>query len=173
MSVDETGFSFRAKVATTWAPIGQTPILRRISRRRELSTVIGLTFSGKIYKRHFEHAIGALDILVAFRHFPRFLAGPMIILWDRLHAHRAVLVKEYITAHPDIEVEWLPPPYALDLNPEEGCHGNVKQHLRNAAPMNTREMRVQVDHGCARLRQCPDLILMFFRNAGLNVNQLW
>jgi hypothetical protein len=52
--VDETGFSFRAKVATTWAPIGQTPILRRISKRRELSTVIGLTLFGKIDKRHFE-----------------------------------------------------------------------------------------------------------------------
>ena len=56
--VDETGFSFRAKAATTWAPMGQTPILRRISKRRELSTVIGLTLSGKLYKRHFEHPSG-------------------------------------------------------------------------------------------------------------------
>ncbi len=172
MFVDETGFSFRAKTATTWAPIGQTPILRRMSKRREWSTVIGLTLTGKIYKRHVAHAIGATDILVALRHFQRHIAGPMIIIWDRLTAHRAVLVKEYIAAHPDIEVEWVPP-YAPELNPEEGCHGNVKQHLRNAAPTNTREMRAQVDRGFARLRQRPDLILGFFRHAGLNVNQLW
>ena len=172
MFVDETGFSFRAKTATTWAPIGHTPILRRMSKRRELSTVIGLTLTGKIYKRHFEHAIGAVDVLVALRHFQRHLAGPMIIIWDRLNAHRAVLVKEYIAAHPEIEVEWLPP-YAPDLNPEEGCHGNVKQHLRNAAPTTTREMRAQVDRGFARIRQRPDLILGFFRHAGLAVNRLW
>jgi transposase len=49
--VDETGFSCRAKTATTWAPIGHTPILRRMSKRREWSTVIGLTLTGKIYKR--------------------------------------------------------------------------------------------------------------------------
>ena len=170
--IDETGFSFRAKTATTWAPRGHTPILRRVSKRRELSTVIGLTLSGKIYKRHFEHASGGADILVALRHFQRYIAGPMIIIWDRLNAHRAVLVQEYIAAHPTIEVEWLPP-YAPDLNPEEGCHGNVKQHLRNAAPTNTRDLRVQVDRGFARLRQRPDLILGFFRHAGLNVNQLW
>ena len=36
-----------------------------MSKRRELSTVIGLTLSGKIYKRHFAHAIGATDMLVA------------------------------------------------------------------------------------------------------------
>jgi transposase len=170
--VDETGFSFRAKTGTTWAPRGQTPVLRRMSKRRELSTVIGLTLSGKIYKRHFEHAIGAGEILEALRHFQRHLPGPMIIIWDRLNAHRAVIVKEYMAAHPAMTVEWLPP-YAPDLNPEEGCHGNIKQHLRNAAPLNSSDLRTQVDRGFARLRRRPDLILGFFRHAGLDVNQLW
>jgi hypothetical protein len=170
--VDETGFSCRAKTATTWAPIGHTPILRRMSTCREWSTVIGLTRTGTIDTRHVAHAIGATDILVALRHFHRHMVGPMIIIWDRLTAHRAVLVKEYLAAHPAIEVAWLPP-YAPDVNPEEGCHGNVKQRLRKAAPSNTRAMRAQVDRGFARLRQRPDLILGFFRHAGLSVNQLW
>jgi transposase len=170
--VAETGFSFRAKTATTWAPRGQTPVLRRVSKRRELSTVLGLTLSGKIYKRHFAHAIGAADMLVALQHLQRHIPGPMIIVWDRFSAHRAVIVKEYVAAHPEMMVEWLPP-YAPDLNPEEGCHGHVKQHLRNAAPIHSCEIRAQVDRGCARLRQRPDLILGFFRHAGLNVNQLW
>jgi transposase len=170
--VDETGFSCRAKVATTWAPIGQTPILRRLSQRRELSTVIGLTLSGKIYKRHFEHPIGAEDILVLLRQLPRYIAGSMIIIWDRLSAHRATTVKEDVAAHPEIEVAWLPP-YAPDLNPEEGCHGNVKPHLRNAIPESLTAIRAQVDRGFARLRRRPDLLLSFFRHAGLDVNQLW
>jgi hypothetical protein len=77
-----------------WAPIGQTPRLRRMSQRRELSTVIGLTLTGKRDKRHVEHALGAPDSLVALRPCQRHRAGPMsIIIWDRLHAHRAVLVK--------------------------------------------------------------------------------
>jgi transposase len=142
-----------------------------VSQRRELSTVIGLTLSGKIYKRHFEHAIGAIDILIALKHFQRHIAKPMIIVWDRLNAHRATIVRDYMAAHPELEVEWLPP-YAPDLNPEEGCHGNIKQHLRNAAPATTHDIRVQVDRGFARLRQRPDLLLGFFRHAGLAVNQL-
>jgi transposase len=169
--VDETGFSFRAKTGTTWAPRGQTPILRRVSQRREWSTVIGLTLSGKIYKRHFEHAIGAIDILIALKHFQRPMAKPMIIVWDRFNAHRATIVRDYMAAHPELEVEWLPP-YAPDVNPEEGCHGHIKQPLRNAAPATTHDIRVQVDRGCARLRPRPDLLLGFFRHAGLPVNQL-
>jgi transposase len=170
--VDETGFSFRAKVATTWAPIGQTPILRRISRRRELSTVIGPTLSGKIYKRHVEHPLGAEDILVMRHHLQRYIARPMIIVWDRLSAPRAMAVKEYVAAHPAMAVEWLPP-YAPDWNPEEGCHGNVKQHLRHAISESLSAIRTQVDRGFARLRRRPDLLLGFFRHAGLAVNQLW
>jgi hypothetical protein len=170
--VDETGVSLRAKTATTWAPTGHTPILRRVSKRREVATVIGLTRTGKIYKRHFEHAMGATEIRVALRPFQRPTAGPMIIIWDRLSAHRAVLVREYIAAPPEIEVAWLPP-YAPDLNPEEGCHGHVTQYLRNAAPANARAVRAQVDRGFARIRRRPDLILGLFRHAGLHVNQLW
>jgi hypothetical protein len=169
--VDEPGFSCRAKTGPTWAPRGQTPILRRMSKRRELSTVIGLTLSGKLYKRPFAHAIGATDILMALRHFQRHISRPMSIIWDRLNAHRAVIVQDSIAAHPDLAVEWLPP-YAPAVNPEEGCHGNIKQPLRNAAPATTHDIRVQVDRGFARLRQRPDLLLGCFRHAGLSVNQL-
>jgi len=43
-------------------------------------------------------------------------------------------------------------PHAPDLNPEESCQGNVKQHLRNATPVDIDELRAQVDRGFARLR---------------------
>jgi hypothetical protein len=170
--VDETGCSFRAKTGTTWAPRGHTPILRRVSKRRELSTVVALTLSGKIYKRHFEHAIGARDVLIALKHFQRCIARPMIVIWDRFNAHRAAIVQDYVAAHPDLAVEWLPP-YAPDLNPEEGGHGNINQHLRNAAPTTPHDLRVQVERGFVCVRRCPDLILGYFRHAGLSVNQLF
>ena len=172
MFVDETGFSFRAKTGTTWAPRGRTPVLRRVSQRRALSTVSGLTLSGRISKRHFAPALCGEDMVITLRHFQRHVPGPLIIIWDRLNAHRATVVKESLGAHPEIEVHWLPP-YAPDLNPEEGCHGNVKQHLRNALPCGVSDLRAGVDRGFARLRRRPDLILGFFRHAGLNVNQLW
>jgi DDE superfamily endonuclease len=172
MFVNETGFSCRAKTGSTWAPTGQTPVLRRVSKRRELSTVIGLTLSGHIYKRHFEHTICGEDVVITLRHFQRHIPGPLIIIWDRRNAHCAKVVKAYVKAHPEIEVHW-PPPYAPDLNPEEGCHGHGKQHLRHALPTGVGDLRARVDCGFARLRRRPDLILGFFRHAGLHVNQLW
>jgi hypothetical protein len=69
-------------------------------------------------------------------------------------------------------VHWLPP-YAPDLHPEAGSHGHVKQPLRHAQSSGAGELRTRGDRGLARLRRRPDLILGFFRHAGLNVNQLW
>ena len=48
MPVDETGFSFQAKAGTTWAPMGPTPVLRRVGKRRSLPVVIGLALSGRL-----------------------------------------------------------------------------------------------------------------------------
>jgi transposase len=169
--VDETGFSFRCRPGTTWAPKGRTPVLRRISKRRVLSTAVALTLSGRIYKRHFNHAVHGADFVVFLRHLRRWLPGPLLVIWDRLQVHRSTEVKVYLNQHPEIMVERLPS-YAPDLNPEEECHGNVKEHLLNATPEDTAQIRKQVNRGFARLRHRPDLILGFFRHAGLRVKRL-
>jgi transposase len=164
--VDEVCFSFLAATAHTWAPKGKTPVLRRVSQRRVISTVVALTTTGKVFKRHFRQAVRGEDVVIALRHFRRHIAGPLIIVWDRLSAHRAKCVQQFIAADADLDVEWLPP-YAPDLNPEEACHGNVKQHLRNATPATVEELQTQVDRGFARLRQRPDLLQGFFHHAGV------
>jgi transposase len=146
-------------------------VLRRVSKRRELSTMVGLTLSGRILKRHFKHAIKGPDAVVFLGHLRRHLQRPLLVVWDRLGAHRSKEVKKYRASHPEISIEWLPP-YAPDLNPEEGCHGNVKKHLLNSAPENEEEIRKLSDRGFARLRRRHDLLLGFFRHAGIPVKSL-
>jgi transposase len=166
--VDETGFSFRARVGLTWAPKGQTPILRRVSKRRELSTIIGLTVSGHLLKRNFKHSIHGSDVVIFLKHLHQRLGIPLIVVWDRLSAHKSKEVKNYLALNRKISLEWLPP-YAPDLNPEEACHGNAKQHLRNAAPEDEDEIRRQANREFARIGRDHDLLLSFFRHAGISV----
>ena len=118
-------------------------------------------------KRHFDHAVSGADILMALRHFRRLLPGPWILIWDRLTAHRDRQVQEWIAADPELFVEWLPP-YAPDLNAEEGCNDNIKTYLRNAAPENAEALRQMVDPAFNRLRKRPDLLQSFFEHARLD-----
>ena len=169
--IDETGFSFQIGTGTTWAPEGRTPELRRVSKRRQVSTAIGRTASGRVSKKPFDHAIHGEDTVAHLEHLSRQVRGPKILIGDRLQAHRSKVVKAFLGEHPEIDVEWLPS-YAPELNPEEGCHGNVKDRMKGATPATEAEIRAQADRGFARLRRRPDLLLGFFRHAGLRIKRL-
>ena len=172
--IDEVGFSFLARLGSTWAPRGQPPLLRRIgSQRRELSTIVGLSLSGRIHKQHFTKAICAADVVMFLLHLLQQHRQRLLVVLDRAGIHTAGLVSDFReTQAAVISVEWLPT-CAPELNPEENCHGNVKTQLRNLTPHTARELRHYVDRGFARLRRRPDLLLAFFHHAGLAVKQLW
>ena len=169
---DEFGFSFQEALATTWARRGKRPILRRVTYdRRALSTAVALTLSGKIYKRHFEGAIRSEQIIETLIHRQRHVPGNIVLIWDRARIHTSQKVREHLGMHPELHIELLPA-YAPELNPEEYCHGNIKQRLRNARPADKYEIRSMLDRGFARLRRRPDLLLSFFHAAGVPVRQL-
>jgi hypothetical protein len=169
---DEFGFSFQEQLATTWARIGKRPVFRRVTKeRRAISTAVALTLSGKIYKRHFEGSVNSENLVVALGHVQQKIAGTFILIWDRASIHTSKATKVYLRNHPEILIEKLPA-YAPQLNPEEYCHGNVKQRLKNACPKTKEEIRSMLNRGFARLRHRPDLLLGFFHTAGLTVRQL-
>ena len=173
MFLDEFGYSFREPLARTWAPRGHRPVLKRVEYdRRGISTAVGLTLSGKIYKRHFKGSMKSEQVVEALEHLRRHIRRPLLVIWDRASIHKSALTKNYLAAHPEILVESLPA-YAPELNPEELCHGNVKDHLKNATPDNTVEVRKLLDRGFARLRRRPDLLLHFIHHVGLVVKELW
>lgn len=140
--------------------------------RRAISTAVALTLSGKIYKKHFEGSVNSENLVVAVEHMRVQTPNRKIILiWDRARIHKSKVVQSYLKQHPEIVIEELPA-YAPQLNPEEYCHGNVKQRLKNACPKTKEEIRSMLNLGFARLRRRPDLILSFFHAAGLSVRQL-
>ena len=136
-----------------------------------MSTAIALTLSGKIYKRHFEGSVNSKKLITTLEHVRQQIPGKFILIWDRARTHRSKITKAYLEKHPEILIEELPA-YAPELNPEEYCHGNVKQGLQNARPACKKEMRSMLDRGFARLRRRPDLLLSFFHAAGLSVRKL-
>jgi len=129
-----------------------------------------VTTSGKIFKHHIIGGANRWDIIAALERFRRQVRRPLIVVWDRASIHTARIVMEYFSENKDISAEFLPP-YAPELNPEESCHGNVKQRLGNFVPVSIQEMRRMVDNGFARLRRRPDLLLHFFQRSGLRITQ--
>jgi transposase len=171
--VDETGHTFRARLGRTWAPIGRPPVLHRLSQRREVSSSAALQapLDGppRLYARHFRGSIHGERVIAALRYFRRQIGRPLLVIWDRLQAHRARPVQAFLAGHPDdYEVEWLPP-YAPELNPEELCNGWVKRDLQNAVPLSVAELYRVACRSFRRLGRRADLLDGFFRHAAISV----
>src|ERR687893_1486121 len=134
LSSDKPGHSFRQRRATTWARRGATPLLRRVSKRREVSSIVAVTPDGRLYARHVRGAVSSRTVILALRHFRRQIGTPVLVVWDRLNAHRAGRTAAFLAAHPrDFAVAYLPA-YAPELNPEKPCNACVNAPWRTPCP---------------------------------------
>ena len=131
-----------------------------------------LTLSGKLYHQHYNGSIDSEKVIAGLKHFGQHIHGIWILIWDGAGTHKSKLTKAFLADHPEIVFEPMPA-YASEVNPEEYCHGNVMQRLKNATPCSVAEIRKNIDRGFARLRRRPDMLLGFIHKAGLVVKQLW
>ena len=90
--VDETGHSFRARLGRTWARRGHPPVLRRVSQRREVSSIVALVAPlggpARLYARHVRGTVHAEQVVAALRYFRRRIGQPLVVAWDRSNASR-------------------------------------------------------------------------------------
>ena len=147
-------------------------MLRRVSKRREVSSIVAATPDGRLYARHFRGSISSQRVILALRHFRRKVGAPLFVVWDRLNAHRARRTAAFLAAHPrDFAVAFLPA-YAPDLNPEEPCNACAKRATENALPDSVADLHRLARREFRRLQHRPELIVGCFRHAGLPVTEL-
>ena len=92
----------------------------------------------------------------------------MILMWDRLPAHRSRVVKAALGQHRSwLPVVWLPA-YAPNLNPVEQLWARLDATaLANTPPDDLRVLRHSVRNGLRRVRRHPELARGFLRHTGL------
>ena len=114
----------------TWAPRGQTPLLEFNFNWKKLSVSAGLTLRN-FYFRLYPGAIGQLEVIDFLKALVRHIDGPLLIVWDRLPAHRSRMVQEFIELSEGHIVTAYLPAYAPELNPG-GIHLGVLEAARVA-----------------------------------------
>ena len=155
--LDESGLLMAPLVRRTWAPRGETPILRQRTRSRQKVSAAGVvTISPQrrrlgLYVALYPNANITAAVLVGFlRGLRRHVRGPLILIWDRLVTHRARSMKAFLDHCPQLRTVLLPP-YAPELNAVEYVWGYLKGGpLANHAPDDALELaRTAVRHARA------------------------
>lgn len=123
---------------TTWAPKGQTPVIRCSGswKRLTLAGCIVTDAAGskpRLFLRSMAGNMDAAGIIRYLKELKRHLGGKkLLLIWDGLPAHRARAVQTYIKSQASwLRVERLPA-YAPEVNPIEYLWGAMKKrHLGN------------------------------------------
>ncbi len=166
--VDQSGFYLLPGVVRTYAPVGQTPIIRAPLSRDHLSTMGGITPEGKLYLMVQERAYRGRDVVRFLRHLLRHIAGKLLIIWDGAPIHRSQAVKEYLGrgAARRIHLEPLPS-YAPELNPAEGIWNYLKRvELKNHCCQSISHLCYELCKAKERLRHKTNVILGCIKQPG-------
>lgn len=167
--IDESGFYPLPSVTRTYAPVGQTPILREWCTRDHLSAISAISPEGKRYFQRQNCAMNSSDVVAFLEHLRREVSGRMVLIWDGAPIHRSHTIREFLTngASHRLHLERLPA-YAPELNPGEGLWQQLTGvELRHVCCFNIPHLTHELRDAVKRVRRKPRLIKSFFRGAKL------
>jgi transposase len=166
---DESGFYLLPGVVRTYAPEGQTPVIREKQTRDHLSIMGGMTPEGKVYTLVRQESLNGRHSIEFLIHLLRVAGKRLLVIWDGSPIHRRRGIRDFVSGTGGKIWPEALPGYAPDLNPwdEGGWHHLKHVQMRNLVCRDLEELHEQFHLAVGRLRQSPHLIRSFFAQAGL------
>ena len=177
---DETGISNQPVDGRSFAPQGQTPVIRRPATRRTLSMISAVTNRGTLRFMLYEGALNASLFLAFLQRLVRGAPGKLFLIVDNLKVHpvgsvdttpwdpakgrMAGKVQAWVAAHRErIELVFLPS-YAPEHNPDEFLHSDLKRSLgRRPAVKDKAGLERRLRGYLRRLQRRPERVRAFFQ----------
>lgn len=169
--IDESGVYLLPIVVRTYAPRGQTPILKEFLSYKHLSLIGAITPKGRLFLKTYDHSITSQEVISFLGQLQRMIPGLLLVIWDGIPTHRSKKIKLYLAtgAAQRIHLEQLPG-YAPDLNPTEWVWSYLKVvELANTSLDNLSEVETLIHKAKRRMQRRPELIQAFIQDAGYEV----
>jgi len=172
--LDESGLLMAPFVRRSWAPRGHTPLLSQRTRTHQrVSIIAALCVSPHrdrvrlFFRLHPHTNIAAPEVISFLRQLRRQVRSPLVLVWDRLGAHRSKAVSRFLQKASTLHVVLLPP-YAPELNPVELVWGYLEINpLANFAFFDLPTLTTTARHHGRRLQRCQLLLRSFVRHSPL------
>jgi putative transposase len=172
--LDETGLMLQPLVRRTWAPVGQRPVMYCWDRRDRLSVIGGLTVSSRrrrlgLYFAIHSHNVKTEEVEAFVRQVQRQIGRPLVVILDRLSAHKSAAKLLEADERQRFKIEWLPS-YAPDLNPVEAVWSKTKcGDLANFVPGDVLDLEIAAESALTAAQEQQPLLRSFFEAAKLTI----
>jgi transposase len=164
--LDEMGVRSDAAAGRSWAPIGQTPVIKRTGKRFGVNMLSAISNAGRLRFRLFVGSFNGPVFIDFLGRLLRDCGGRKVhLIVDGHPVHHAKLVSAWVGRHAErIELHFLPG-YSPELNPVELLNHDVKANAAGRRrPRSAGELRQEL-HGYLRRRQRqPAVLVRFFQH---------
>ena len=161
---DESGIRSDYHTGTTWAPIGETPVVEVTGRRFSLNMISAVSPRGEFRFMLHDGSVNA----EVFREFlKRLMVGakqPVFLIVDGHPIHKAKLIKDFVAAQDGKLKLFTLPPYSPQLNPDEQVWAHVKRQVSRQLVQSIDEMKRLALGALRRIQKLPELVKSFFHH---------
>ncbi len=153
---------------TTWAPVGQTPVVETTGARFSVNMISAISAKGKLRFMTFNGKMNADKFIEFLERLLYKAAQPVFLILDGHPVHRSKKVKEFVAKTYGLLRIFILPPYSPHLNPDEWVWNWLKRH--NLGKVNVSgpdQFRDRVNHFMRRLQKLTHVLTGFFRDPNL------
>lgn len=160
---DEAGIRSDYHAGTTWAPKGQTPVVKSTGARFAVNLVSAVTAMGALRFAAYDGRFTADEFIDFCQRLLHDSPGPVYLVVDGHPTHRAKKVREFVEATDGQLTIFTLPGYAPELNPDEWVWKNVKaDRIGRAGVTSTDDLYAKATAALRRLQHMPHLVRGFF-----------
>jgi transposase len=166
---DEASIRTDHHAGTTWAPVGQTPVVITTGERKSVNMVSAISPRGELRFRVHEGKMNAGKFIDFLKALLDSVPGKIFLIVDGHPVHKAKKVSEFMKEKADgrLSIFFLPP-YSPDLNPDEWVWNNVKNdRIGRSVIMSAGDLKAKAIGALRRLQKLPGLVRGFLRDPKL------
>ncbi len=165
---DEAGIRSDYHAGTTWAPVGQTPVVANTGARYSINMLSAVSAQGALRFMLHEGTVNAGVFIEFCKRLLKDAAGPVFLIVDGHPSHRANATKQFVASTQGRLRLFFLPGYSPELNPDEWVWKNVKaDRIGKIGVTSKDDLKTKATGALRRLQKLPALVRGFFRDPHL------
>ncbi|GAA3476012.1 IS630 family transposase [Streptomyces yanii] len=161
---DEAGIRTDYHTGTTWAPVGQTPVVKTTGKRASVNMISAVTGRGALRFMVVEGGVNAAVFLTFAKRLVADADRPVFLVLDNHSIHKSKKLKAFAEESGGRLRLFYLPGYSPELNPDEWVWKSIKHDsIGSTAHANAEDLKGKALSALRRLQKLPARVTGFFR----------
>jgi len=161
---DEAGVRSDHHAGTTWAPVGQTPIVMGTGQRFGLNLISAVSAKGLLRFMVVRGRVAAAQVCEFLRRLMHGARRPVFLILDGHPMHKAKMVTACVAQYGGKLRLFFLPPYSPELNPDEQVWRDLKSNgIGRSEILDREDLETKVVTHLESLRGLPKKVRSFFQ----------